>query len=279
MNYKKRLNNETGNSNYRGKQMVLDISKHGDILEKKYSEFIRNTLPAYELIWIRYIGNDGTAKLISSGNLNEDQTNRRVMFSQYHYSVLESLICIKQIVEKDELLYCNNIDDYLNLQTLLIAFQGHAGRIRDCIMKMGNFFELPNLYISIDDVYKQRNQVLHGCKVPIIIINDIFCLPEIQGIEENTTKWHDNLSWGRVEGLAKSPIIDYMTSTFEELCKEVNKCLFQLLNKIIIIVKEFNIDYESFDRFIITDREGVSGFFDPNDNHVHLANKFDIETP
>ena len=114
-----------------------DISKHGDILEQTYSELLFGKLPAYVEIWNRYIGNDGSANLIKIENLDEKETKNREIFSQYHYSAFESFVGMRLIADNIDQLDLTSIEEYIRANNEFLAFQAHAGRIHDCVKKMG----------------------------------------------------------------------------------------------------------------------------------------------
>ena len=232
---------------------MLDIAVHGDILEKNYALFIRAYIPAYEQIWMRYIGNDGTAQMMNLPALTEEENKRRKLFSQYHYSLLESSVCLKRIVETKLFFLPETLDEYLDLTSLFLSFQAHTGRIRDCIKKMGEQFTLIDLYDKLDNFYKQRNESLHGCKIPFMIIDGFISIPHIKGTDEDPLKWHDTLTWDEAEKLNFKPINDYMSVTFSQLLPVVNSCLYQLFEKIKEFVSKKNIDYKSFEQ-----SEGIS---------------------
>ena len=80
--------------------MNFDISKHGDIIEQHYFKIIREKIPSYEEIWKRYIGNNGKAKIIDIPDLNPSESKNRIIFSQYHYSAFESLVCMHEIMKE-----------------------------------------------------------------------------------------------------------------------------------------------------------------------------------
>ena len=247
---------------------MLDIAAHGDILERSYSTFIRENITAYEEIWKRYIGNDGTAHIIDLPALTEEEKKKRKLFSQYHYSLLESVICLKRIVETKLSFSPVNIEEYLDMITLFLAFQAHAGRIRDCIKEMGNQFKMPNLHSHLDDLYQQRNTTLHGCKLPFKIIDGSISIPLIKGVDEDPSKWNDTLTWDEAEKLDFKPIKDCLSDTYLQLLPVVNRCLYQLLEKIKEFVSKKNIDYKSFMSLLTSETPPTSGCTCPVDNAV-----------
>ncbi len=246
--------------------MALDISLNGDELEKKYTDLIRSNIPNYEEIWKRYIGNDGSANIVQITSLNTEEETKRKRFAQYHYTLLESTVCIKIIVDEITELKIDNIDNYLKSNNLFISFQAHAGRIRDCIKKLGEQCGKPNLFQKIDEFYKCRSQILHGCKIPFILLDSEYLIPQIKGIEDNPKKWDDTMDWKDIEVDDYQFIVDYLKGTYDELVGKLNGCLSELLSYVKTIVENKNIDYENFVSTITG--VNISGFLE---NHCISA--------
>ena len=224
--------------------MSLDIARHGDVLEQNYLTIIREKIPAYEEIWKRYIGNNGNAQIISIEDLPDEENNKRIIFSQYHYSAFESIVCISHIIEEVDQLPLDSISNYLKLNNCFLAFQAHAGRIRDCVKKMGEIFNLDNLHFELEEYYQQRNEVLHGSKVPFMIIDGFYAIPKIKGIAEDIDKWHDKMCWGEIKAKEDNFkfLYDHLVESFSNITALLNKCLFNILPEIIKIVEQYNID-------------------------------------
>lgn len=256
--------------------MALDIAVHGDVLEKKFANLIKTQLPYYEEVWKRFIGNDGTAHAIEIPKINEKESQDRTIFSQCSYSVLESVVCIQLLIQELHgiSLPHKSVEDYLKINTLFLAFQAHAGRIRDCMKRMGEKMLLPNLYRKVDEYYKQRNNVLHGCKVPFAIKGGIFEIPDIEGSEEGVGKWNDKLTWNDAKNLKHIPLLEYLDETFRGLISNVNSCYAELLKPVNEIIKKHEIDYCHFEERIITKSKesiGVSGYSSEFiENHVFV---------
>ena len=63
---------------------MFEIDKQGDMLEQKYSDFIKTQLSGYNKIWSIFIGNDGTAHLLDIQGLGKNEQRDRIKLSQYH---------------------------------------------------------------------------------------------------------------------------------------------------------------------------------------------------
>lgn len=224
--------------------MQPNISKHGDVLEQAYNELLLGKLPAYVEIWSRFIGNDGTANLIEIPNLDDQETKKREIFSQYHYSAFESLIGMKLIADNIDKIDLTSIEGYISANNEFLAFQAHTGRVHDCLKKMGTIFRLQELEKELYDYYQQRNEILHGCKIPFMIIEGLLAIPAIMGRDQDPSKWHSDKSWNEVKPEEFAFLSEYLSETLDGITKLLNKALYKLLPKIIDFVqsKEFVLD-------------------------------------
>jgi len=226
--------------------MPLEISKHGDILEQHYYSIIEQHIPAYEEIWTRYIGNNGKAKLIHIDNLSAEESKKRILFSQYHYSAFESIVCIQELINDVDNIELRDIKNYVRLNNYFLSFQAHAGRIRDCVKKMGECFDVNDLYMILDDFYQQRNEILHGSKIPFLIVDGFYAIPLIKGSDEDAEKWHDKMGWDDIQNKDQNYkfINDHMTESYREILKLLNRCLYHLLPYIKQIVENYGFHLE-----------------------------------
>lgn len=228
--------------------MELDITKHGDILEVTYSKLILERLPAYAEIWKRFIGNTGQGRMIDVNGLDKKEQQRRTLFSQYHYSCFESIVAMKHLIQEisSTEVQCINqcIKEYLRVNNAFLCFQAHAGRIRDGVKKMGKFFQIPNLDKDFNEYYQQRNVVLHGCKIPYMIIDGILAIPPIKGEEENAECWNSNRTWPEMNPDDFQFLPEYVSATFEGILEKLNSALYKLLPKIKETVAQLKIELE-----------------------------------
>lgn len=233
---------------------MFEIDKHGDKLEQKYANFIIEQLSGYNKIWSNFIGNDGTSHMPEINELGDDEKKKRVMFSQYHYTCLESLVCLYGINENREnicqvnLSNADGIFKYVNLMNAYIAFHAHAGRIRDLIDKMGLLYKLPNLGAKLNEYYKRRNNVLHTSKAPIGFMEGIVSILTPEGESPDPTKWYDDKLWSDHSNTSIEFINEYFEETFQEIVTITNNCLERLYSlKIAPIIKEHGIKLASTD--------------------------------
>jgi len=215
--------------------MGFDISTHGDYLEHSYAEFIKSRMPLYEDIWKIYIGNNGAGKMIEIPNIKGEDHINRIKFSELNYSCLESIVALKRIADKNtEYVIIEKFDDYLNAQNEFILFQVFLGRIRDLVEKMGVILGINALSEPLYEYYQQRNTVIHGKKLPFIIIYGVLGLVEPQGKEEDNSKWSSDKNWQDVDTNDFKILSEFYNDSFNELLN----ILMGVYNTMLVKVKE-----------------------------------------
>jgi hypothetical protein len=212
----------------------LDVTLHGDSIERSYKDIIDTQLPAYNQIWSVYIGNDGSAHIPGQPQLPEEERLKRQKFSQDHYSCFESIVCLKHICERvRQIGEIKKISDYIDLNVLFFAFQAHAGRIRDCIKRLGDLMEHDDLEKDLNDFYKQRSTALHGCKIPFAIDEyGYLSIPRIEGELSNKLQWHNKMNWEDIHPENFVYLIDQIEETYRGIVNQLNKALFKIVPKI-----------------------------------------------
>jgi len=219
---------------------MINIAEHGDRLEREYADFIKEKLPVYELIWQRYIGHDGRGHYLSLPNLAPEQKEKRDKFCQYHYTCLESAVCLLNIVETSNNQKNDCMETYIGIINNLLAYHAHMGRIRDCVKKMGELFKMRNLHDGFDDFYKQRNQVLHDRKLPMFELEGEIAIAVPEGNKPDDGKWNDQKTWDDVTLNDAAFLSSYLNETFDKLIPVLNASLY----KIFALVKQ---DTEKYD--------------------------------
>ena len=227
--------------------MAWNLRLHGDFLEREFSQFIEENLPAYSLIWRTFIGNDGTAHMAKlfydhKGKKREsvEETGlQRTNLSEYIYTCIESIILLNHIIKKDFKLK-GNFDDFFDLQNNFLAFHANSGRIRDNIKAILTLYGKDkvdetklNTTVSawlqtLEDYYQQRNAVLHGKKLPFGEFDGNFLIIIPEGDVSNPMLWKSSKSWDDVSEADLEYCIDYLKETFRGIVVRVNGILFNV---------------------------------------------------
>lgn len=228
---------------------MFQIDKHGDILEKTYADLIHERLAGYEKIWASFIGNDSTRRMPEVPELDDAEQRIRGLFSQYHYTCLESIICMKELVNKVKSYSIHTLDskdkllDYIQLMSDYMAFHAHAGRIRDLVIKMGALYRIGDLGNALNEYFQRRNIVLHESKAPIEFIEGVVSILVPVGEKEERTEWHREKLWTEDTNTSIEFIPDYLDDTLNEILTILNNILEKLYSRTIAqIVKDRGIN-------------------------------------
>ena len=159
-----------------------------------------------------------------------------------------------------------NPTEYLNLLNSFMAFQAHAGRVRDNAIKLLSLHfpkdRVNELMPQLEDLYQKRNQVLHGKKLPVRIEDSLVLIASPMGKEDRPEKWNSDMNWSEFNKSNFNFISDFLKSTVTEISNAYNNLVGNLITPILNIVKE---------KGIILDRSGnaplspigLSGFQGP----------------
>lgn len=224
--------------------MGFSIKVHGDILEREYYDFIQQYVPAYELIWKIYIGNDGQNQMIEIPSLSSKEKERRYFFSQYHYTALESLVLMditkKRILESK----VTNIKENLEVFNYLITYIAHAGRIYDMVRKMGDKLGIPDLKEDLYKYYQTRNELLHNKKIPYQLIEGEITIPIIESGEQINFAWNERKLWNDMDPNKFEFLNDFVNDTFNIISSMLNSALYRSYENIKKICETCEIKIE-----------------------------------
>lgn len=217
--------------------MPLTLREHGDIIEKDYAELIESRLTGYSKIWQSYIGHDGKGHHLSLDGIDEKEESIRNRFVQYHYSSLESIISMIEIVNALKGLGDVSVDskrgrkDYIFSLNFFMAFYAHAGRVRDLVKKMSEIWQQEKLIEKFEEFYQQRNNVLHEAKLPIAFIAEAIAILPPAGKEDEQEKWGRNRIWGEVDVNLFEELIGFLDKFLQDILVELNNFLESLFSQ------------------------------------------------
>lgn len=225
----------------------FDLQHHGDYLERLEFNFIRTHLNAYEEIWKRFIGHDGKGKMPEL-DIPADLKKLRTDFGEHMYTCLESVVCMRFIVEDVSNLKIEKYGDYVNFLNSLMCFQSHAGRVRDNAKKLtelviGSKKEQDKINRILEEYYKQRNNVLHARKIPFAIYEKSVLIPIPQGTDtSDLKKWSSDMSWDDITSKSDIEFLpDYLKMSLDGIIMHLNQLLSNLIHPVKDIVDKFDI--------------------------------------
>ena len=249
----------------------------GDVIEIYYKEFIRQYIPKYELIWGKFIGHDGNGQMIPVDSLSVAEQEKRINFSEFLYTCIESFVCMFEISRENIRINLTNPPEYLTMLNKFIAFQGHAGRIKDNTEDLLLIYfreeRVKELMTRLNDTYQQRNTILHGKKLPLSIEDSMVLIATPKGEEESIKEWHSQMNWQNFDSEQMIFLEDYLRNSLEQISQTFNDILSNLEEPIYQIVKDFSIEIdqaltlevkgkqsEATWKFAVSGTTGVPGF-------------------
>lgn len=220
--------------------MKYTLINNGDSLERAYANYIIENFSTYELVWQNYIGNVGSNKIAPIIGYDFERNKKRIKFSQHSYTVLQSVILLKRLVEKYENTNksIKKIGDLLDLQDLLILFFGHVGRIFDNL----NQCELclitnhsKDCTSSLRIIYHKRHLIIHGKALPFIFEENGVILIPILGVDSlDRGGWnHKDNFWEDIETFKSETVEITIRGIYTELLQKLNQ-IFGVFNKDIL---------------------------------------------
>lgn len=220
--------------------MKYTLKNNGDSLEKAYEKFLNDNFKTYELVWQNYIGNDGNNSIASIPGYDSERNKKRKEFSQHTYTILQSIILIKRLVEnyegRDKSI--KTIEDILDFQDLLMLFFGHVGRINDNLydaeLCLINRFSKDSNAI-LNTIYHKRHLLIHGKTLPFIFDETGNVLIPVLGTDTNDRSgwYHKQNSWNDINYLKSETIEITIKDIYTELLQKLNH-IFGLFNKDIL---------------------------------------------
>jgi uncharacterized protein YkvS len=234
--------------------MKHTLRNNGDALEKAYSNFINDNFKTYEIVWQNYIGNDGNNVIATIIGYDSERNKKRKEFSEHTYTILQSIILLKRLVEKYEGLDISikSIEDILDFQDLLMLFFGHVGRINDNLniaeLCLINKFSKEST-TSLNSIYHKRHLIIHGKTLPFIFDETGNVLIPVLGTNTNDRSgwYHKQNSWDDINNLKSETIEITIKDIYINLLQKLNH-IFGLFNKDILNELEqsdLQIDYPS----------------------------------
>lgn len=107
--------------------------------------------------------------------------------------------------------------------------------------KIGESMKVHDLAKGLEEYYQQRNNVLHGCKIPFSILEGHFLIPKIKGAEEDSVKWNYTMSWDNIKPNDFDFLENYMNDSYRGILTEVNSALLRLITNVRALVEKLKI--------------------------------------
>lgn len=225
----------------------FDLQHHGDYLEQIEFGFIRSRLNAYEEIWKRFIGHDGKGKMPVL-QIPEQISKLRIDAGECMYTCLESIVCMRFVVDEVNRLQVEKYPDYIKFLNILMCFESHAGRVRDNAKNLVESVvrskqKQKKIILILEDYYKRRHNVLHGRKIPFDIFEKSILIPVPQGKDiSDLKKWSSDMAWDKISSKSDIQFLsDYLKNSFEGIVEHLNQVFYNVIEDVEVIVSENNI--------------------------------------
>lgn len=222
------------------------LKKEGDWLEKVSAEFVLDKIPAYEQIWQIFIGHDQKGNKLDLDGANATTKEIQTKFAQSHYTILESLYFMKDLVREASLIKeVNSFADYQKAINIYVLFHSYSGRIKDnmfkCFECLAGKSQEDTLKNEFESFWHQRCIVLHGKKVPIVI-NSTTAI-QFARLKRTTSDSGFGLesSWSNVTAEDFQDLAVHLDETFTELSKLTSNQLNRLFGCVKKFLKENNL--------------------------------------
>jgi len=206
-------------------QLEHRIVLHGDALERANAEFISQQMPNYGRVWASFFGNDGTNHLIAIEGVGEELEVKRKKVSQYTYTCLESIICLRHFAKKylkgEYAIPMSASSEYLQFLSDFMAIHAHMGRIHDQVKEITSEFPLEGFVNPFKAIYEERHAIVHGHRMPFAVANGEVLFPEIENSDDRR-KWYDTKHWDQLQPAYFVSLSDQLTQKVTMATSELN---------------------------------------------------------
>ncbi len=229
----------------------FNIKEHGDQLEREYADFLQKHFKTYVATWKLYIGNRGDNTKSKIADYPSERDEKRQQFSENTYTILQSLILISRLIEKD--VFSKNtirsLTEKLDLQDNLMLYFTHIGRIRDNVVgatKCLLDINVNKVESQLEDFFYKRHIFVHGKTIPIIFkTNGEIYLPVLSKDNNDKSGWNLRESnWNDVKWLPKEELHVTTSQLYCQLLNMLNQIFGEFKKKIEKELKQNNLKLE-----------------------------------
>lgn len=223
---------------------MSNLKIKGDLLERLNYEFINDKIPNYELVWDKFVS--------VNFDLNAENEKIKQLISEYNYTCLESVICIKTINDKDyinifggkvssNLTETQVLSNYISFINDFFVFEAHMGRIFETMERTWRLLKMKE-DDKLKEFYHHRHNVLHSHKLPLQFYNNFIAIPELYA-QGNNNGWNHKEKFTWDDFLSDSKYIqainDYFKDTFNRLGSALNISFCTIMSKLKDLIKEW----------------------------------------
>ncbi|MFZ1515594.1 MAG: hypothetical protein WAT21_09365, partial [Saprospiraceae bacterium] len=135
---------------------------------------------------------------------------------------------------------------YFSTISSIMAFCSFAGKLRDNMLKCFELFvtkdEAKKAIFCLEQIYQERNILLHDRKVPFAIDEfKLFLLPIFNSDSTKQYGYGPNAPWGNMDETKLTYLKDYFDTTLSTLITFSNDLLFNLHDYVKQFIQEKNL--------------------------------------
>ena len=209
--------------------MTLKLEQ-GDAFEHRNAEWIRTTLPSYELVWAAFIGKrqSGPAKPLAMPGLTPELERIREDFYQAHYSFARKLLLLTRLSKElvDSMGEVRTYEQFEETEDRLFRYGSYLGFIYDMFIRMENALKpLGSLCEEMQCFYNQRHHIIHTPQIPHTTdANGILMIPKIASEKGADGQWHKSSVWSDIKSGDFVCLAEFVEETTASFLDVVRKC-------------------------------------------------------
>lgn len=182
------------------------LETNGDGFERAEVSWIRSRLPSYELVWQKFIGNDGSNTPLPLDGLTDEQAEARRLFYQSHYSLAvysylfdqhanDALASLRASIEEGT---HRHVATHLRDMKHLTTYVALLGQACDMVETIAKALKDPQIADKIQPIFSQRNNSIHAARIPVRYDPYGVLIPPISRREKDGG-WEKFKTWSAVE--------------------------------------------------------------------------------
>lgn len=209
--------------------MTLKLEQ-GDAFEHRNADWIRATLPSYELVWAAFIGKkqSGPAKPLEMPGLTPELERARENFYQAHYSFARKLLLLTRLSKElvDSMGEVRTYEQFEETEDRLFRYGSYLGFIYDMFERMETALKpLEGFCEEMRSFYNQRHHIIHTPQIPHTMdANGILMIPRIASEKGVDGQWHKSSVWSDIKDGDFVCLAEFVEDTTASFLDVVRKC-------------------------------------------------------
>jgi hypothetical protein len=215
--------------------MALKLEQ-GDAFEHRNADWIRTTLPSYELVWAAFIGRtqSGQVNPLKMPGLTPALERSREEFYQAHYSFARKLLLLTKLSKEivDSIGEVRTYEQFEDAEDHLFRYGSYLGFIFDMFNRMDTALKpLGTICEDLRSFYNQRHHIIHTPQIPHKIDGDgVLKIPRIASEKGADGQWHKSSVWSDIREGHFVCLAEFVEKTTISFLDVVKKCHARVFN-------------------------------------------------